>query len=200
MAYDQSVTAALPPGVGAFSTAVTNWNVHAVCQMDRLVMATAKQHIEAGWPAFADLPCDILRSSALPCPYAPPASNRVADVTTSSDTIYYSRLEIGGGHVDAARTHVEHMQSTVPPLNETFRAAGRRHNLLMGSQFKGGAIQDCLIPINSPLQLALFPPAVNWVSWPTDCIDRHGATHPILIMITLHALCGLLLPTPIADR
>ena len=47
----------------------------AVCQMDRVIIATAKQQIDAKAPAFDALPCDILRAAALPCPYAPPREN-----------------------------------------------------------------------------------------------------------------------------
>ena len=81
--YDAAVAAALPPGsgagAGAFGTAVTDWNVHAVCQMDRLVMRTAKERHDRGAPLpFAALPCDIVHNGTgappPPCPYAPPAA------------------------------------------------------------------------------------------------------------------------------
>ena len=55
--------------------AISDWNQHAVCQMDRVIIATAKQQIDAKAPAFDALPCDILRAAALPCPYAPPRAN-----------------------------------------------------------------------------------------------------------------------------
>ena len=77
--YDAEVMAALPDGDGVFSTAVTDWNVHAICQMDRLVMATAKGQWAAGKVIVTDaLPCDILRAKSLPCPFAPPNASRVA--------------------------------------------------------------------------------------------------------------------------
>ena len=43
--------------------------------MDRVIIATAKQQIDAKAQAFDALPCDILRAAALPCPYAPPRAN-----------------------------------------------------------------------------------------------------------------------------
>lgn len=85
LAYDRAVMAELPAprqtnkssqtnGGGMFSTAITDWNVHAVCQMDRAVIAAAKKTVEAGEPNFEALPCDILRAASLPCPYKPPES------------------------------------------------------------------------------------------------------------------------------
>lgn len=73
LAYDAAVSAKLPPvGPGVFSTAITNWNVHAVCQMDRVVMRTAKEQLDAGEPHLDRLPCDILRARDLKCPVKPP--------------------------------------------------------------------------------------------------------------------------------
>ena len=78
-AYDKAVaveTEALGGGEseGSFATAITDWNVHAVCQMDRLVIKAAKAQVDGpkGQLNASALPCDILRSAALPCPYAPP--------------------------------------------------------------------------------------------------------------------------------
>ena len=73
LAYDAAIGAALSPnGSGVFSTAITNWNVHAVCQMDRVVIRTAKDQLDAGRPKLDRLPCDILRARELKCPFAPP--------------------------------------------------------------------------------------------------------------------------------
>jgi len=76
LSYNEAVMAELPTaGEGVFSTAISDWNQHAVCQMDRVIIATAKQQIDAKAQAFDALPCDILRAAALPCPYAPPRAN-----------------------------------------------------------------------------------------------------------------------------
>ena len=79
-AYDgavQSTLSALPGG--AFSTVVSDWNVHAVCQMDRFMIKTALARADASAPrppSFRELPCDLLRGAAAPCPFAPPARAR----------------------------------------------------------------------------------------------------------------------------
>merc|ERR1712150_79047 len=70
-AYDANVTAVVGDvlNAGVFSTAITNWNVHAICQMDRVVIKSALKSA----PGFDRLPCDILRADAVPCPYPPPS-------------------------------------------------------------------------------------------------------------------------------
>jgi len=62
---------------GAFGTAVTDWNVHAICEMDRLVMQTALANVQSGSPTpFDALPCDIILQEAAPaCPYPPPTGS-----------------------------------------------------------------------------------------------------------------------------
>lgn len=73
LAYDAAISAMLPSGgPGVFSTAITDWNVHAVCQMDRVVIRTAKEQLDAGEPHLDHLPCDILRARELKCPFSPP--------------------------------------------------------------------------------------------------------------------------------
>ena len=80
LSYNAAVMAELPAaGDGVFSTAISDWNQHAVCQMDRLVMRTAKERHDRGAPLpFAALPCDIVHNGTgappPPCPYAPPAA------------------------------------------------------------------------------------------------------------------------------
>lgn len=75
-AYDAAISAAVASLPArrrvSFSTAITNWSLHAVCQMDRVVIATAKaQFDDHRERPFENLPCDVLRSASLPCPYTP---------------------------------------------------------------------------------------------------------------------------------
>lgn len=75
-AYDASISAELRGlGGGGFQTVVSNWNVHAVCQMDRLMIKTALDRQAAAAPrapSFDKLPCDMLEGSKVPCPHAAP--------------------------------------------------------------------------------------------------------------------------------
>ena len=77
--YDADVGAELAarPASGAFTTAVTNWPVHAVCPMDKIVIQTVLDRIARAAnaserPSFDSIPCDMLRGDRVPCP-APPA-------------------------------------------------------------------------------------------------------------------------------
>ena len=65
------VLVAVAVGVAAVAVAV---RVAVSLLPSRLVIATAKKSVEAGEPNFNALPCDILRSQSLPCPYKPPTS------------------------------------------------------------------------------------------------------------------------------
>lgn len=72
--YNAAVAQRLRSGThGIFSTAISNWNVHAVCPMDKLILKSALQQTQLPHPNFDILPCDILRAAnSTPCPYAPP--------------------------------------------------------------------------------------------------------------------------------
>ena len=81
MEYDANVSAALVAtgaAHGGFSTVVSNWNVHAVCQMDRLLLKTALGRVDADPSnvSFGAMACDMLRGENLTCPI--PAAKRGA--------------------------------------------------------------------------------------------------------------------------
>jgi len=70
--YDREVSNSLVPSNERFSTAITNWSIHAICNMDRLVIETAiNETRKTSTPTFTTLPCDILYSPTLPCPWLP---------------------------------------------------------------------------------------------------------------------------------
>jgi len=81
--HNRALAAELPrSGPGIFTTTITNWNVHAVCQMDRVVMRVAKEQIDlhrngSEAPDLGALPCDILQAPQVPCPIAPPGATAV---------------------------------------------------------------------------------------------------------------------------
>jgi hypothetical protein len=80
--YNAAIQAVLDGGAdtfarrhGMFSTAISNWNVHAVCPMDKLILRTALAQTLQPQPDFDHLPCDILRAANnTPCPFAAPPS------------------------------------------------------------------------------------------------------------------------------
>ena len=100
--YDRRVAAELEAaGGGRFSTAITDWNVHAVCQMDRAVIAEALSRAASAapnLPSLEGLPCDILHEDeGSHCPYAPPGA-----ATGASE----GRLHAHGGRGGAPRRAV----------------------------------------------------------------------------------------------
>ena len=63
---------------GGFSTAISDWNVHAVCPMDKLILKSALRQTQLAQPDFDHLPCDILHATnSTPCPFAPPSRHTV---------------------------------------------------------------------------------------------------------------------------
>lgn len=77
LSYDAAVTNWLGPAAagGTFSTAITDWNQHAVCLRDRVVIGSALSQI-AKLGRWSTLPCDILRSESVRCPEpGPPPSS-----------------------------------------------------------------------------------------------------------------------------
>mmetsp|Transcript_28002 Transcript_28002/g.91560 ORF Transcript_28002/g.91560 Transcript_28002/m.91560 type:complete len:116 (-) Transcript_28002:199-546(-) len=78
-AYDAAVNTALAEVEGGtFGTAVSDWNVHAVCEMDRAIIAAALRRIDAAHtrgeqPSFDELPCNLLnRGGSAECPFPHP--------------------------------------------------------------------------------------------------------------------------------
>eukprot|EP01051_Picozoa_sp_SAG22_P010374 SAG22_NODE_932_length_6448_cov_7.053709_2_plen_360_part_00 len=78
--YDDAIGTALatqgPAGTGVFSTAVTNWPVHMVCERDKaVIVATLRRAVSAAAagksPNLTGLPCDMLRGEATPCNEGP---------------------------------------------------------------------------------------------------------------------------------
>ena len=95
LAYDAAVEAELnarPETHGVFSTAVSDWAVHAVCPRDKaLIAATLNRVREAATTAtkmtnLSGLPCDMLRGGSVDCPAPLPPSNKIAcgDLDTQS--------------------------------------------------------------------------------------------------------------------
>lgn len=98
MAYDANITAEIASPAsrsgsslhGEFTTAVTNWPVHAVCPLDKQVIAAALGRVFAATPTlppnFAGLPCDMLRGGTTPCPGPPPPPSPAPPPPTPSHT------------------------------------------------------------------------------------------------------------------
>ena len=85
LAYGASVTAELNarPASGVFSTAVSDWAVHAVCPRDKaLIAATLSRVRSAATPTqmtnLSGLPCDMLRGNGVDCPAPLPPAGKVA--------------------------------------------------------------------------------------------------------------------------
>jgi hypothetical protein len=99
LAYDASVSAELaampsrPPGThGVFSTAVTDWPVHAVCPRDKALIATTLQRVREAAAAphqmtnLSGLPCDMLRGGETVCPAELPPAAKIACADLSSQS------------------------------------------------------------------------------------------------------------------
>ena len=93
--YDAAVAAELharPEAHGVFSTAVSDWAVHAVCPRDKeLIAATLRRVREAATTAakmtnLSGLPCDMLHGGGVDCPAPLPPTSKVAcgDLDTQS--------------------------------------------------------------------------------------------------------------------
>jgi hypothetical protein len=74
---------------GTFSTAISDWNVHAVCPMDKLILKTALAQTREPHPDLDHLPCDILRAAANStgrrCPFAAPPAPAPPGETRSTE-------------------------------------------------------------------------------------------------------------------
>ena len=98
---------------GGFSTAISDWNVHAVCPMDKLILKSALRQTQLPQPDFNHLPCDILRTAnSTPCPFAPPPRQ--------TPEAFNSSITINGITPNAGQQVVE----TSPPRVKTDDATG----------------------------------------------------------------------------